>query len=168
MRPHVFGQELTLHGVRIKLIQQNDLGSGKIRLDFARGVEKVYFFGTLRQEGIKKAFFRVNFICIERDSSPCPNRWRVRKLCGTPFFVNTRRRASAFLRFFVPRKRCFRHKTSARRASLVHGIRHEPRASGACGMGASTPPVGSVPARLRVALRFRFDVWPRRLNPYGI
>ena len=56
-RPHVFGPKLTLYGVRIKLIQQNDLGNGKIRLNFAQGDEKVYFFGTLRVGGHKKGVF---------------------------------------------------------------------------------------------------------------
>ena len=79
-----FSPILIPRGVRRKSIRYGDLGNGKIRLDFAWGVEKVDFGGTLRQEGIKKAFFRVNFFCIEGDSSPRPNRWRVRKLCATP------------------------------------------------------------------------------------
>ena len=85
MTTSCFGLELTLYGVRIKLIQQNDLGNGKIRLNFAWGVEKVNFGATLRQEGIKKAFFRVDFFCIDGDSSPRPDVRKIGFFSATPF-----------------------------------------------------------------------------------
>lgn len=109
------------------------------------GVEKVNFGATLRQEGIKKAFFRVDFFLYRWgfESSPrCTQNWLF--FCD-PSDETTEARFGA-ASFFVPENFVFAQKNRPGRASLMAG--HPPsRASCACGVVASTPPHGYVPAR---------------------
>ena len=145
--PSCFSPRLISRGVQRKLIRYGDLGNGKIRINFAWGVEKIDFFGTLRQEGIKKAFFRVNFPCIERDSSSRPEARKNRSLRATPFLCIHGGALRRSLFFSLENKFSLKKIGPASR-SRSWRLNAAPRASCAGDMVASA------------SLRHGFAVWP--------
>ena len=72
--------------MRIKLIQQNDLGNGIFRFDFAWGVEKVDFCGNFEVGGHKKGVFFGLIYSASRGIRVLAPDGRAAEFCARPHF----------------------------------------------------------------------------------
>lgn len=141
--------------VRRKSIRCGDPGNGKIRVDFAWGVENVNFLRYFEGGGHKKGgFFKLIYSASRgiRVLAPIGGGF---ESCARPHFLHARRRASAKPPFFRP-KTLFSLKKSAPPLALACvPASRRPRASclsavalakvDACGVVAES--AGALPAR---------------------